>query len=278
MALRRSDTTIATVSTPRTVMASLLLRAAPVHLVVPFHDLVVRDPVHVVADLDLVLLLPRVDDPTGRGVSLEFRHEELRLPPPGLEGGHHLRPVEDDVAVPGPELLGDLAAEVEEEVVHRREHELPADLRAPDAGQVVLEDPMKVPLPPGEEPLHEPALRLELPEERPNLGHRVLVQGARGEVLRGDGTVAPDDPPEEFLPGLGPGHLRVLDDAESAVRVPDHVASGKEGLEGRERRGGACLAEGQEPGAGDGSLLRDPSQEDTGILRETRILRGLDEA
>src|SRR5437867_11837812 len=77
IAFRGSETTIAIVSTPRTVIrieteseirgmnlrvalprASAFWGPAPVHLRVPLHDLVVRNPIDLLLDLELVLRLP----------------------------------------------------------------------------------------------------------------------------------------------------------------------------------------------------------------------------
>src|SRR5437867_7820182 len=105
IAFRGSETTIAIVSTPRTVMrfemeseiramnlsvsgrrVSALRRPASVHLRVPLHDLVVRDPVDLLFHRELVLRLPGLHDPPGGGFALELRDEELPFSAPGFEG------------------------------------------------------------------------------------------------------------------------------------------------------------------------------------------------
>src|SRR2546427_7606227 len=82
IAFRGSETTIAIVSTPRTVMriepeseiramnlnvpgqpASPLRGPPSIHLRVPLHDLVVRDPVDLLLHRELVLRLPGLRDP-----------------------------------------------------------------------------------------------------------------------------------------------------------------------------------------------------------------------
>src|SRR5213593_1331877 len=129
IAFRGSETTIAIVSTPRTVMriemeselramnlsvsgrrVSALRGPAPIHFRVPLHDLVVRDPVDLLLDRELVLRLPRLDDPPGAGFALELGDEELPLPAASLERRHHLGPVEHDVAGPHVELVDDRLA------------------------------------------------------------------------------------------------------------------------------------------------------------------------
>src|SRR5437667_3357741 len=109
IAFRGSETTIAIVSTPRTVIrieteseirgmnlrvalprASAFCGPTPVHLRVPLHDLVVRDPVDLLLDRELVLRLPCLHDSTGGGFALELRDEELPLPATGLERRDHL--------------------------------------------------------------------------------------------------------------------------------------------------------------------------------------------
>src|SRR6266571_240826 len=119
IAFRGSETTIAIVSTPRTVMriemeseiramtlsvsgrrVSALRRPAAVHLRVPLYDLVVRDPVDLLFHRELVLRFPGLHDPPGGGFALELRDEELPFSAPGFEGRDHLGAVEDDVAGP----------------------------------------------------------------------------------------------------------------------------------------------------------------------------------
>src|SRR2546422_9237573 len=89
IAFRGSETTIAIVSTPRTVMriemeseiramnlsvsgrrVSALRRPASVHLRVPLHDLVVRDPVDLLFPRELVFRPPCLPDPPGGGFAL----------------------------------------------------------------------------------------------------------------------------------------------------------------------------------------------------------------
>src|SRR5207249_4283255 len=86
IAFRGSETTIAIVSTPRTVMrfemeseiramnlsvsgrwVSALRRPASVHLRVSLHDLVVRHPVDLLFHREPVLRLPGLHDPPGGG-------------------------------------------------------------------------------------------------------------------------------------------------------------------------------------------------------------------
>src|SRR5437867_12730086 len=96
IAFRGSETTIAIVSTPRTVMrvvmesevramnlsvsgrrAAALRRPASVHLRVPLHDLVVGDPVDLLLHRELVRRLPRLHDPPGGGFALAARAQQL---------------------------------------------------------------------------------------------------------------------------------------------------------------------------------------------------------
>src|SRR2546426_362571 len=170
IAFRGSETTIAIVSTPRTVMrvgmeseiramnlsvsgrrASALRRPASVHLRVPLHDLVVGDPVDLLLHRELVLRLPCLHDPPGGGFALELRHEELPLSATRLERRDHLGAVEDDVAGPHVELVDNRFAQVEEQVVQRREHELPTKFRLLDLLEAVLHRPHHGSLPAGEE-------------------------------------------------------------------------------------------------------------------------------
>src|SRR5207249_11006941 len=119
-----SETTIAIVSTPRTVMriemeselramnlsvsgrpASSLRRPASVHLRVPLHDLVIRDPVNLLFHCELILRLPCLHDPPRAGFALELPHGTPRLPATRLQRRDDLRPDEDDVAGPHVELV-----------------------------------------------------------------------------------------------------------------------------------------------------------------------------
>src|SRR5437870_1585792 len=94
IAFRGSETTIAIVSTPRTVMriemeseiramnlsvsgrrVSALRRPASVHLRVPLHDLVVRDPVDLLFHRELVPALQCLHDPPGVRFALDLRDE-----------------------------------------------------------------------------------------------------------------------------------------------------------------------------------------------------------
>src|SRR3989442_9060595 len=182
IAFRGSETTIAIVSTPRTVMriemeseiramnlsvsgrrVSALRRPASVHLRVPLHDLVVRDPVDLLFHRELVLRLPCLHDPPGGGFALELRDEELPFSTTGFEGRDHLGAVEDDVAGPHVELLDNRFAQVKEQVVQGSEHELPTEFRLLDFLEAVPHRPHHGPLPAGEETFHQPSLRLELP-------------------------------------------------------------------------------------------------------------------
>src|SRR5256885_8994366 len=188
IAFRGSETTIAIVSTPRTVMrvgmesevramnlsasgrrASALRRRASVHLRVPLHDLVVGDPVDLLLHRELVLRLPGLHDPPGGGFALELRDEELPLSATRLERRDHLGAVEDHVAGPHVELVDNRFAQVEEQVVQRREHELPTEFRLLDLLEAVLHRPHHGSLPAGEEAFHQPSLGLELPQSQARL-------------------------------------------------------------------------------------------------------------
>src|SRR5438445_5629415 len=97
IAFRGSETTIAIVSTPRTVMriemeseiramnlsvsgrpASALRRPASIPLRVPLHDLVVRDPVDLLLHRELVLRIQSLHDPPGG--RYDFEHPSMTLP------------------------------------------------------------------------------------------------------------------------------------------------------------------------------------------------------
>src|SRR3989442_1697212 len=202
IAFRGSETTIAIVSTPRTVMrieleseiramnlsvsgrrASALRRPASVHLRVPFHDLVVRDPVDLLLHRELVLRLPGLHDPPGGGFALELRDEELPFSAAGFERRDHLGAVEDDVAGPHVELVDNRFAQVKKQVVEGSEHELPSEFSLLDFVEAVLHRPHHGPLPAGEEAFHQPSLRLELPQSQAGLPHVVLESGVSGEIL-----------------------------------------------------------------------------------------------
>src|SRR5947208_3619755 len=154
IALCRSETTIAIVSMPRTPMfsprgateframnlpatfgESLVPGTATVHLGVPLHDFVVRDAIDLLLHRELILGFPQIDDPAGGRVALELRDHELPLPPAGFERRHHLGAIEDDVAIAHVELRDDRLAQIQEQVVHRREHrseEHTSELQSPD--------------------------------------------------------------------------------------------------------------------------------------------------
>src|SRR3989454_3366206 len=182
IALCGSETTIAIVSTPRTVMriepeseiramnlsvsgrpASALRGPASIHLRVPLHDLVVRDPVDLLLHRELVLRLPCLHDPPCGGFALELRDEGLPLSAAGFEGPDPLGSVQDDVAGPHVELVDNRFAQVNKQVVEGSEHELPTEFRLLDFVEAVLHRPHHGPLPAGEETFHQPSLRLELP-------------------------------------------------------------------------------------------------------------------
>src|SRR5256885_12861028 len=150
IALCRSETTIAIVSMPRTPMfspggatefgamnlpatfgVSLVRATAAVHLGVPLHDFVVRDAIDLLLHRELVLGFPQIDNPAGGRVTLELRDHELPLPPTGFERRDHLGAIEDDVAIAHVELCDDRLAQIQEQVVHRREQELLAENGVP---------------------------------------------------------------------------------------------------------------------------------------------------
>src|SRR5256885_16560154 len=160
IALCRSETTIAIVSMPRTPMfspggateframnlpatfgESLVRGTAAVHLGVPLHDFVVRDAIDLLLHRELVLGFPQIDDPPGGRVALELRDHELPLPPAGFERRDHLGAIEDDVAIAHVELCDDRLAQIQEQIVHRREHRTLAGTQVPRAGDVVLYGP-----------------------------------------------------------------------------------------------------------------------------------------
>src|SRR2546430_17258719 len=108
IALRGSETSIAIVSTPRTVVgigtesdvggmnlsigrprASALRGPAPIHFRVPLHHLVVRDPVDLLLDRELLLRLPGLADPPGCAFALELGNQDLPLPAASLERPLH---------------------------------------------------------------------------------------------------------------------------------------------------------------------------------------------
>src|SRR5256886_7289141 len=239
IAFRGSETTIAIVSTPRTVMriemeselramnlsvsgrpASSLRRPASVHLRVPLHDLVIRDPVNLLFHCELILRLPCFHDPPGGGFALELRDEELPFSATGLERRDHLGAVEDDVAGPHVELVDNRFAQVEEQVVLRREHELPTEFRLLDLLEAVLHRPHHGSLPAGEEAFHQPSLGLELPQSQARLSHVVLETRVRGKRLRRCHAEAADDPPQNFAARVVPAALPFCDPAIPPVPGP----------------------------------------------------------
>src|SRR5256886_12776334 len=210
IALCRSETTIAIVSMPRTPMfsprgatksramnlpatfgESLVRGTAAVHLGVPLHDFVVRDAIDLLLHRELVLGFPQIDDPAGGRVALELRDHELPLPSAGFERRDHLGAIEDDVAIAHVELRDDRLAQVQEQIVHRREHELSAEPELPDAVDVVLQDPHYGALAAGEEALREPALPFELPETLARVPHVVLESGVGPQGVSAPPRAAP---------------------------------------------------------------------------------------
>src|SRR6266545_5347614 len=253
IALCRSETTIATVSMPRIPMelpeghpdvreeaaasGSAVRRPVPVHLRVPLHDLVIGDPLDLLLDGEIVLGLPRVDGPAGRGV-----------------------------------------ADVQEQVVLRREDELATELEAADPVEVFLHDPHDGPLAAGEEAFREPAFPLEFPEPLADLPHVVLEPGVRGEGLRRRDPEALQDPPEDLPAGVVPADLGVRDRTVAVRCVAGDVQSFVELAKRRRGRGSAEVREDEEPRAGDWGLLLDQLEDGLHILREPRAFRGLEEA
>src|SRR5438093_589310 len=239
IALCRSETTIAIVSMPRTPIfsprgatesramnlpatfgESLVPGTATVHLGVPLHDFVVRDAIDLLLHRELILGFPQIDDPAGGRVALELRDHELPLPPAGFERRHHLGAIEDDVAIAHVELRDDRLAQIQEQVVHRREHELSAEPELPDAVDVVLQDPHHGALAAGEEAFREPALSFELPETLAGLPHVVLEPRVGRKGFRRRHAEAPDDPAQDLSAGLIPTDLQVRNEAIAVVRVP----------------------------------------------------------
>src|SRR2546428_4876207 len=260
IAFRGSETTIAIVSTPRTVMriemeseiramnlsvsgrrVSALRRPASVHLRVPLHDLVVRDPVDLLFHRELVLRLPGLHDPPGGGFALELRDEELPFSAPGFEGRDQLGAVEDDVAGPHVELVDDRFAQVKEQVVQRGEHELPTEFRLLDLLEAVLHRPHHGPLPAGEEAFHQPPLRLELPQPQAGLPHVVLESGVSGERLGRRHAEAADDPPQDFAAGGIPARLQGCDPAIAIFPIPGHAGPLPQRSEWPRARGAASV-------------------------------------
>src|SRR2546421_5559096 len=242
IALCRSETTIAIVSMPRTPMfsprgatksramnlpatfgESLVRGTAAVHLGVPFHDFVVRDAIDLLLHRELVLGFPKIDDPAGGRVALELRDHELPLPPAGFERGDHLGTVEDDVAIAHVELRDDRLAQIEEQVVHRREHELSAEPELPDAVDVGLQDPHHGALAAGEETFREAALSFELPETLAGLPHVVLETRAGRKGFRRSHPQAPADPAQDLSAGLPPTDLPVPKEEVTSVLGPRHT-------------------------------------------------------
>src|SRR3989475_5591047 len=297
IAFRGSETTIAIVSTPRTVMrvgmeseirglnlsvsgrrASALRRPASVHLRVPLHDLVVGDPVDLLLHRELVLRLPCLHDPPGGGFALELRDEELPLSATRLERRDHLGAVEDDVAGPHAELVDNRFAQVEEQVVQRGEHELPTEFRLLDLLEAVLHRPHHGSLPAGEEAFHQPSLGLELPQPQAGLPHVVLETRVRGKRLGRCHTEAADDPPQDFAAGVVPADLQVGDRTIAIVRVPSHMEPLVQLPQGRRRGEPAEVRKDQEPLARNRSFLLDDSEDGFHVLREARRLRGFVQA
>src|SRR5947208_7631547 len=260
-----SETTIAIVSTPRMVMriemeselramnlsvsgrpASSLRRPASVHLRVPLHDLVIRDPVNLLFHCELILRLPCLHDPPGGGFALELRDEELPFSATGLERRDHLGAVEHNVAGAHMELVDDRLAQVQEEVVLRREDELSAEIRLTDVIEAILHGPHDGPLSACEEALHEPPLRHEFPQPQAGLPHVVLESGVRGERLGGRHPEAADDPPQHFAAGVIPANLQVRDRTITVVRIPRHMEAFVQLTERRRRCGGAQVREDQQ--------------------------------
>src|SRR5712691_10261993 len=274
IAFRGSETTIAIVSIPTTVIGigtesevrgmnlsvgtprpSVLRGPAPVHFRVPLHDLVVRDPVDLLLDRELVLRLPCLDDPPGGGFPLELGDEELPLPAASLERGHHLGPVEHGVAGPHVELVDDRLAQVEEQVVERRQDKLPVEIRMPDLFETVLHGPHHGSLAPGEEPFDEPSFRHELPQPQAGLPHVVLEPRVGRERLRRCHAEASDDPSEDFPPGVIAADFHVGDQAVPVVRIPGHMETFVQLAKCRCGRRAAQVREDEEPLAGDRSLF-----------------------
>src|SRR5437867_4296347 len=297
IAFRGSETTIAIVSTPRTVMrvgmesevramnlsvsgrrASALRRPASVHLRVPLHDLVVGDPVDLLLHRELVLRLPGLHDPPGGGFALELRDEEFPLSATRLERRDHLGAVEDDVAGPHVELVDNRFAQVEEQVVQRREHELPTEFRLLDLLEAVLHRPHHGSLPAGEEAFHQPSLGLELPQSQARLPHVVLETRVRGKRLRRCHAEAADDPPQNFAAGVVPADPQVGDRTIAIVRVPSHVEPLVQLPQGRRRGGPAEVRKDQEPLSRNRSFLLDDSEDGFHVLCEARRLRGFVQA
>src|SRR5437660_8283161 len=294
IALCRSETTIAIVSMPRTPMfsprgatesramnlpatcgESLVRGTTAVHLGVPLHDFVVRDAIDLLLHRELVLGFPQIDDPAGGRVALELRDHELPLPPAGFERRDHLGAIEDDVAIAHVELRDDRLAQIQEQVVHRREHELSAEPELPDAVDVVLQDPHHGALAAGEEALREPALSFELPETLAGLPHVVLESGAGRKGFCRRHAEAPDDPAQDLPAGLLSTDLQVRNEAIAVVRVPRHMESLVQVLERGRGRRAAEVREDEESLAGDRALLFDQLQDRLHVFGESRSFRGL---
>src|SRR5712691_10254776 len=127
IAFRGFETTIAIVSTPRTVMRiDLESEIRAMNLSVSGRR------ASALLHPELVLRLPCLHDPPSGGFALELRDEELPLSATGFEGRDHLGSVEDDVAGPHVELLDNRFAQVKEQVVEGSEHELPTEFRLLD--------------------------------------------------------------------------------------------------------------------------------------------------
>src|SRR5439155_23067405 len=114
-------------------------------------------------------------------------------------------------------------AQVQEEVVLRREDELSAEIRLTDVIEAILHGPQDGPLSACEEAFHEPSLRHEFPQSLAGLSHVVLESGVRGERLGGRHAEAADDPPQDFTAGVIPANLQVRDRTITVVRIPRHM-------------------------------------------------------
>src|SRR2546427_1345666 len=276
IALCRSATTIAIVSIPRipmfsrrrigipryelarTVEAESLFRGTvAIHLGVPLHNFVIRDALDLLLHRELVFGLPQVDDPAGGLVALELRHDELPLPTARLERGDHLGAVEDDVAIAHVELRDDRLAQIQEQVVHRREHELAAELELSDAIDVVLQDPHHRALAAGQKAFREPALPFELPEALAGLPHVVFEPCVGREGFRRRHAQASNNPTQDLPASLIPADLQIGDEAIAIIRVPRHVEALIQVAERGRGRGSVEVREDEEPLAGNWAVLLD---------------------
>src|SRR5438309_10085099 len=262
---------------PATFGESLVPGTATVHLGVPLHDFLVRDAIDLLLHRELVLGFPQIDDPAGGRVALELRDHELPLPPAGFERRDHLGTIEDDVAIAHVELRDDHLAQIQEQVVHRGEHELSAEPELPDAVDVLLQDPHHGALAAGEEALREPALSFELPETLAGLPHVVLEPRAGRKGFRRRHAEAPDDPAQDLSAGLLPTDLQIRNEAIAVVRVPRHMESLVQDLERGRGRGPAEVREDEESLAGDRALLFNQLQDRLHLFGESLSFRGLEE-